>query len=58
MLAGVAPPEPEKVRVALAGQAMSNIAIVTCPVWPGARVPLDGLKLIPLNWFALQVSVP
>lgn len=57
MLAGVAPPEPEKVRVAFAGQAMSNIAIVTGSVWPGVRVPLDGLKLIPFNWFALQVSV-
>ena len=49
MLAGTAPPEPEKVKVAFAGQAISGMVIVNGAYCPGAMVPPAGLKLTPLN---------
>ena len=40
---------PVKVKVALAGQPVSGIEMVTCAVLPGDRVPLCGLRVIPLT---------
>ena len=40
------PSAPEKVKVALAGQAVSGIETVTCVVWPGESCPPGGLKVI------------
>lgn len=39
---------PMKVKVALAGQLVSGIEMVTCAVWPGVRLPLCELRVIPL----------
>ncbi len=39
---------PLKVNVALAGQLVSAIEMVTWAVWPGERVPLCELRVIPL----------
>ena len=39
---------PWNVKVALAGQTLFGIEIVTRAVWPGVSVPLEGLKETPL----------
>ena len=38
----------EKVKVALAGQTVFGIAIVSDTIWPWDSVPLGRLKVIPL----------
>jgi len=37
-----------KVKVALAGQLVSGIEMVICDIWPGERVPLCELRVMPL----------
>ena len=53
---GLAPPDPAKVRVAC-GQGREEM--LTDTVWPGASVPLEGVKTTPL-WLLLadQVTLP
>ena len=37
-----------KVKVMLFGQVRSGTEMITCAVLPGGRIPLAGLKVIPL----------
>ena len=48
-LTGFSSSAPEKVKVALAGQPVSGIEMVTCAVWPGVSGPPDGLKVMPFT---------